>query len=293
MKKEPLLENTEGLIDLMENSVKWYITRKIMVILSQVCLSLIILYKTTKNFLLLYDSEFIFYSSEGSTISLTTIALETLVVVLTIAALSMFFVEIIRSHAGIDFQSILRIFLKLLFLYAAGGLFVLILLDRVDLMEQIVSLFLVKAIVKKMDQYLDKKEKERLVRSGYFQLQRKTETSELSINLGGIDSIEHQEKISSSVEYLYQFKYYPFTLVVANSDSSDPKFIDSGEAAFTRLFLVSLTVYFSFLFAVNGEYTFYLPGIVALLFLWIMRKDTMLLINSCKERLTKIKRNRG
>lgn len=157
--------------------------------------------------------------------------------------------------------------------------------------EQIVSLFLVKALLKKMDQYLDKKEKERLVQSGYFQLQRKTEISELSINLSGIESIEHQEKLSSSVEYLDQFKYYPFTLVVANSDSSAPKFIDSGEVAFTRLFLISLTVYFSFLFAVNGEFSFYLPGIVALLFLWAMRNDIKLLINLFKERFTNIKRN--
>lgn len=74
-----------------------------MVVSSQVCLSLIILYKTTKNFLLLYDSELIFYSSEGSTISLTTIALESLVVVLTVAALSMLIVEIIRSHAGYSY----------------------------------------------------------------------------------------------------------------------------------------------------------------------------------------------
>lgn len=86
----------------------------------------------------------------------------------------MFFVEMIRSNTGIDFQSIVKIFLKVMFLYVAGGLFVLIFLDRIDLSEKIVSLFLAQTLLKKMDQYLDKKETEGLVQSGYFQLQRKT-----------------------------------------------------------------------------------------------------------------------
>lgn len=158
----------------MENSVTWYITRKILGVLSQICISLMILRLTTKSFLLFYDNEIILYTSEGSAISLTTMILETLFVVLTITALFMFFVEMIRSNTGIDFQSIVKIFLKVMFLYVAGGLFVLIFLDRIDLSEKIVSLFLAQTLLKKMDQYLDKKETEGLVQSGYFQLQRKT-----------------------------------------------------------------------------------------------------------------------
>lgn len=125
----------------MENSVTWYITRKILGVLSQICISLMILRLTTKSFLLFYDNEIILYTSEGSAISLTTMVLETLFVVLFIAALFMFFVEMIRSNTGIDFQSIVRLFLKVMFLYAAGGLLVLIFLDRIDLSEKIVSLF--------------------------------------------------------------------------------------------------------------------------------------------------------
>lgn len=275
----------------MENSVTWYITRKILGVLSQICISLMILRLTTKSFLLFYDNEIILYTSEGSAISLTTMVLETLFVVLFIAALFMFFVEMIRSNTGIDFQSIVRLFLKVMFLYAAGGLLVLIFLDRIDLSEKIVSLFLAQTLLKKMDQYLDKREKERLVKSGYFQLQRKTKISELSINPREIGGNKHQGKLSSVVEYLYQFKYYPFTLTVTNKNCSESRFIDSGEAAFTRLFLTSLTVYISFLFAVNGEFAFYLPGIVGLLFLWTMRKDVMLMIYFCKEQLAKIKKN--
>ena len=69
----------------MENSVKWYITRKILGVLSQICISLMILRLTTKSFLLFCDNEIILYTSEGSTISLTTMVLETLFAVLTIA----------------------------------------------------------------------------------------------------------------------------------------------------------------------------------------------------------------
>lgn len=125
----------------MENSVKWYITRKILGVLSQICISLMILRLTTKSFLLFCDNEIILYTSEGSAISLTTMVLETLFIVLFIAALFMFFVVMIRSNTGIDFQSIVKIFLKVMFLYAAGGLLVLIFLDRIDLSEKIVSLF--------------------------------------------------------------------------------------------------------------------------------------------------------
>lgn len=275
----------------MENSVTWYITRKILGVLSQICISLMILRLTTKSFLLFYDNEIILYTSEGSAISLTTMILETLFVVLTITALFMFFVEIFRSNTGIDFQSIVKIFLKVMFLYVAGGLFVLIFLDRIDLSEKIVSLFLAQTLLKKMDQYLDKKETEGLVQSGYFQLQRKTAINGLIVHLNGIDPNDHQERHFSLVEYFYQFKYWPLMLTVAIKDGSESRFIDSGEAAFKRLFLTSLTVYISFLFAVNGEFSFYLPGIVGLLFLWAMRKDVMLMIYFCKEQLAKIKKN--
>lgn len=275
----------------MENSVTWYITRKILGVLSQICISLMILRLTTKSFLLFYDNEIILYTSEGSAISLTTMVLETLFAVLTIAALFMFFVEMIRSNTGIDFQSIVKIFLKVMFLYAAGGLLVLIFLDRIDLSEKIVSLFLAQTLLKKMDQYLDKKETEGLVQSGYFQLQRKTAINGLIIHLNGIDPNDHQERHFSLVEYFYQFKYWPLMLTVAIKDGSESRFIDSGKAAFKRLFLTSLTVYISFLFAVNGEFSFYLPGIVGLLFLWAMRKDVMLMIYFCKEQLAKIKKN--
>lgn len=275
----------------MENSVKWYITRKILGVLSQICISLMILRQTTKAFLLFGDNEIILYTSEGSAISLTTMILETLFVVLTITALFMFFVEIIRSNTGIDFQSIVKIFLKVMFLYVAGGLFVLIFLDRIDLSEKIVSLFLAQTLLKKMDQYLDKKETEGLVQSGYFQLQRKTAINGLITDINEIDPNDHQEKQFSLIEYFYQFKYWPLMLTVAIKDGSESKFIDSIEATFKRLFLMSLTVYFSFLVAVKGATAFYLPGTIALFFLWAMRKDVMLMIYFCKEQLAKIKKN--
>ena len=275
----------------MENSVTWYITRKILGVLSQTCISLMILHQTTKAFLLFGDNEIILYTSEGSTVSLTTMVLETFFVVLFIATLFMFFAETIRSNAGLEFQSIVRLFLKVMFLYAAGGLLVLIFLDRIDLSEKIASLFLAQTLLKKMDQYLDKKETEGLVQSGYFQLQRKTAINGLIIHLNGIDPNDHQERHFSLVEYFYQFKYWPLMLTVAIKDGSESRFIDSGKAAFKRLFLTSLTVYISFLFAVNGEFSFYLPGIVGLLFLWAMRKDVMLMIYFCKEQLAKIKKN--
>ena len=277
----------------MENSVKWYITRKILGLLSQICISLMILRLTTKSFLLFGDNEIILYTSEGSTVSLTTMVLETFFVVLFIATLFMFFAETILSNAGLEFQSIVRLFLKVMFLYVAGGLFVLIFLDRIDLSEKIVSLFLAQTLLKKMDQYLDKKETEGLVQSGYFQLQRKTAINGLITDINEIDPNDHQEKQFSLVEYFYQFKYWPLMLTVAIKDGSESKFIDSIEATFKRLSLMSLTVYFSFLVAVKGAAAFYLPGTIALFFLWAMRKDTMLLINSCKDKLTKIKRNRG
>lgn len=275
----------------MENSVTWYITRKILGVLSKICISLMILHLTTKSFLLFYDNEIILYTSKGSAISLTTMILETLFVVLTITALFMFFVEIFRSNTGIDFQSIVKIFLKVMFLYVAGGLFVLIFLDRIDLSEKIVSLFLAQTLLKKMDQYLDKKETEGLVQSGYFQLQRKTAINGLIIHLNGIDPNDHQEEQFSLVEYFYQFKYWPLILTVAIKDGSGSKFIDSVEATFKRLFLMTLTVYFSFLIAVKGAAAFYLPGTIALLFLWAMRKDVMLMIYFFKEQLAKIKKN--
>lgn len=275
----------------MENSVTWYITRKILGVLSQICISLMILRLTTKSFLLFYDNEIILYTSEGSAISLTTMILETLFVVLTITALFMFFVEMIRSNTGIDFQSIVKIFLKVVFLYVAGGLFVLIFLDRIDLSEKIVSLFLAQTLLKKMDQYLDKKETERLVQSGYFQLQRKTAINVLITNINEIDPNDHQEKQFSLVEYFYQFNYWPLMLTVAIKDGSESKFIDSVEATFKRLFLISLTVYISFLVAVKGAAAFYLPGTIALLFLWAMRKDVLLMIYFCKEQMAKIKKN--
>lgn len=275
----------------MENSVKWYITRKILGVLSQTCISLMILHQTTKAFLLFGDNEIILYTSEGSTVSLTTMVLETFFVVLFIATLFMFFAETIRSNAGLEFQSIVRLFLRVMFLYAAGGLLVLIFLDRIDLSEKIASLFLAQTLLKKMDQYLDKKETEGLVQSSYFQLQRKTEINGLITDINEIDPNDHQEKQFSLVEYFYQFKYWPLMLTVAIKDGSESRFIDSGEAAFKRLFLTSLTVYISFLFAVNGEFSFYLPGIVGLLFLWAMRKDVMLMIYFCKEQLAKIKKN--
>lgn len=80
-------------------------------------------------------------------------------------------------------------------------------------------------------------------------------------------------------------------LTVAIKDGSGSKFIDSVEATFKRLFLMTLTVYFSFLIAVKGAAAFYLPGTIALLFLWAMRKDVMFMIYFCKEQLAKIKEN--
>ena len=80
-------------------------------------------------------------------------------------------------------------------------------------------------------------------------------------------------------------------LTVAIKDGSESKFIESVEATFKRLFLISLTVYFSFLVAVKGAAAFYLPGTIALLFLWAMRKDVLLMIYFCKEQMVKIKKN--
>lgn len=178
-----------------------------------------------------------------------------------------------------------------MFLYVAGGLFVLIFLDRIDLSEKIVSLFLAQTLLKKMDQYLDKKETEGLVQSSYFQLQRKTAINGLITDINELDPNDHQEKQFSLVEYFYQFKYWPLMLTVAIKDGSESRFIDSGEAAFKRLFLTSLTVYFSFLVSVKGAAAFYLPGTIALLFLCAMRKDVLLMIYFCKEQMAKIKKN--
>ena len=133
----------------MENSVKWYITRKIVGVLSQICISLMILRQTTKAFLLFGENEIILYTSEGSTVSLTTMVLETFFVVLFIATLFMFFAETIRSNAGLEFQSIVRLFLKVMVLYVSGGLLILIFLDRIDLSEKIASLFLAQTLLKK------------------------------------------------------------------------------------------------------------------------------------------------